>query len=300
MFIHDHLKRAVLVLGLCLFCAIGSSCVVIPAKPLNEIIIGEEKLASVEVGRDDRASLTRLLGDPLLRSEDDSRWIYRTRIFNTSESKFCAPASQSFYCERRGITHQEFLDARFTPDGILGSFATTATDESGCTHSGVCVGDWPRELALYAMRQTNDRPDHVPQDMCAIYAYLGSDNLAPSFALQLGVDQPVLWVQQQDFVYIVEPPGKKRVWAISENELMDSQGWATGETESASWMSLDVNCGPNEVRYFVLNYGTKVRQKIVEVENARGEQEVAKRRQLVSMFVSGLPFVQPVTPGMKR
>ena len=31
----------------------------------------------------------------------------------------------------------------------------------------------------------------------------------------------------------------------------------------------------------------------------RGKQEVARRRQLVSMYVSGLPFVQPVTPGMK-
>ncbi len=299
MFIHVHRTRAALVVCLCVFCVIGSSCVVIPAKPLNEVVIEEETLASIEVGRDDRASLTQLLGDPLLRSPDDSRWVYRTRIYNTSESKFCAPASQSFYCERRGVTHQEFLDVRFAADGTLENLETTATDEAGCTHSGICSGQWPRELALYAEPQSSDRPDQAVQDMCTVYAYLAADNVAPGFALQLGADQAVLWVQQEDFVHVVGRPGTRRFWAISENELMDSRGWSAGEMASAPWKSIDVDCGPNEVRYFELNYAAKVRQQIVEVEDARGKQEVARRRQLVSMYVSGLPFVQPVTPGMK-
>ena len=303
-----------------MLCTAILSCIVIPvpAAPLNKVIIEEDTLASIEVGRDNRDSLIRLLGAPLLRSPDDSRWVYRTRFYETSNVQLCVGvANAGIDCGRLGEKQHEFLDVRFARDGTLRGLETTTTDESGCTNSGICISQWPRELALYAEPQSNDRLDQATQDLCTAYAYPSSDNpaldfdllLGDSFALQLGADQTVWWVQQEDFVKVVVKPGIRRFWAInqyeliSQNELMDllaeKREWSDEEMAAAPWVSVHVDCGPNEVRYFELKCDRNGTQQILEVENVRGEQEIAKRRELISMYASEFPLGQPVTPGMK-
>ena len=136
-----------------------------------------------------------------------------------------------------------------------------------------------------------------------------------SYALQLGPDQAVLWVQKGDFVRAVVTPGIRRIWAISQYDLtgltgqeafLDLVEWigekrelSDEEMASAPWVSIDVNCGPGEVRYIELKYARNGTEQILEVESVRGKQEIAKRRQLISTYASELPFVQPVTPGIK-
>jgi len=313
-------KRTVFGLSLCILLAANSSCVAIPAPaaPWKNVIIEEETLASIEEGGDNRDSLVRLLGTPQLRSPDDSRWVYRTQIYETSNAQLCvAVANGEFGCGRLGEKQHEFLDVRFEPDGTVRSLETKTTDESGCTNSGICIDQWPRELALYAEPQSDDSLGQATQDLCTVYAYLSSDNPAPdfdmlfgdSFAVQLGTDQQVLWVRPEDFINAVVKPGARRFWAInqyelvSQNELMEllaeKRQWSYEEMAAAPWISVDVDCGPNEVRYFELRYERNGAHQILEVDNVRGKQEIAKRRELISMYASEFPLGQLVTPGVK-
>ena len=309
MFIRVYRMRAIFALCLCVLCALIAACILIPvpAVPLNEVVIGEDTLAAIEVGRDSRDSVARLLGDPLLRSPDDSRWVYRTRIFDANKVQLCGGGPNWFGCARPGETQHEFLDISFGPDGTAGILAIASTEKTGCTDSGICAANqWPRAFALYDEPHPHDAPDRVTQDMCTVYAYLASDNPGSSFALQLGTDQTVWWVRQEDLVKAVVTPGARRLWAISYDELDSSlkwagkeQGWSDAAMAAAPWASMDVDCGPGEVRYFELKFLPKERERIFEVENLRGKGEIAKRRELISMYVGEFPFVQPVTPGMK-
>lgn len=303
-----------------MLCAAIPSCIVIPvpAAPLNKVIIEEDTLASIEVGRDNRDSLIRLLGAPLLRSPDDARWVYRTRFVETSNVQLCVGvANAGIDCGRLGEKQHEFLDVRFAPDGALRAVETTTTDDSGCTNSGICISQWPREFALYAQPQSNDKLGQATQGQCTVFAYLSSENPGPgfdmlfgnSFALQLGADQTVWWVQQEDFVKVVVKPGLRRFWAIHQHELIsqdelmkllaEKREWSDEKMAAAPWVSVDVDCGPNEVRYFELTYDRNKTQQILEVENVRGKQEIANRRELISMYASEFPLGQPVTPDMK-
>lgn len=326
-------KRAVFGLCLCILFAANSSCVIIPvpAAPWKDVIIEEETLASIEVGKDNRDSLIRLLGTPLLRSPDNSRWAYITRIYETSNVYLCVGVGAGygdFDCDRLGEKQTEFLDVRFEPDGTLRRLETKTPDASGCTDSGICLGVWPRKFALYAESLSDRRSDQTAQGSCTVSAYLSSDNPEPeplshmpfdfswplplSYALQLSPDQAVLWVQKDDFVRAIVTPGIRRIWAISQydltgvEDLQDHLEWVHEKRElsdeemaSAPWVSIDVDCGPGEVRYFELKHAQNGAEQILEVESVRGKQEIAKRRQLISMYASELPFVQPVTPGMK-
>ena len=301
----------------------------VPAAPWKDVIIEEETLASIEVGEDNRDSLIRLLGIPPLRSPDDSRWVYRMQTYETSNVNICVVVPYGGGdCDRLGERQHEFLDVRFEANGTLRSLDTKTTDESGCTDSGICISEWPREFALFAEPQPNNSLGQATQNLCTVYAYLSSGNpehepdpdmyvdfgvaLPLSYALQLGTDQAVLWVQKDEFVRAVVTPSIRRIWAISQydltgqEDLQDLVVWigekrelSDEEMASAPWVSIDVDCGPGEIRYFELKYARNGTEQILEVESVRGKQEIAKRRQLISMYASELPFVQPVTPGMK-
>lgn len=300
-----HALRAAIALGLGMLCGVTASCVVIPlpATPLDKVIIDEATLASIEVGRDTRDSVSRLLGAPQLRSPDDRRWVYRTRVYDAEDWQYCVLTAWGGSCDKWGPTHQELLDARFSPEGALVELELATTDESGCTDSGICVGEWPRALALYAESAADHGPTPSTAGGCTVYAYLADPDSAQQFAVQLGTNEAVLWVQHNDYVKAVTKPGPKRLWAVTWSEMHAQEGLFSSEAAdrsqamaTAPWVALDIDCGPDQIRYFRLEYTLKGEQRILEVASMAGAPEIARRRELIAMDASNFPFLQPVTP----
>ena len=123
-------------------------------------------------------------------------------------------------------------------------------------------------------------------EMCTVYAFVTPGPL-PCWAVQLGADPPRQWVMAGEYVRKVLEPGKQRIWTISKSDWNDSVWHDLSEDEMAyKGASVTIDCGSSDIHFLEIRYvresWIRFKTELVEVDQARGQKEIADKRELLA------------------
>lgn len=196
------------------------SCIVVPIpRPAKvEVLIQQQKIDSIEIGKTDFRELQRVLGDPDWSFDSGSRLVYKTRVLSPGQIGTCVVvaipagfgAAGGGDCDDRRY-ETELLDIAFDGQGTVIRRDVFIANFSECAATGVCPYEYGG-MKVYASADDSKKAKETGVDpgRCTVFLYTWKP-ARPETSVRFQVDSdeyPYWFLRDSDFfrVELVEGP----------------------------------------------------------------------------------------------
>jgi hypothetical protein len=198
------------------------SCIIVPfpRTAKDEVLIPQEKIDEIEIGKTDSRELQRGLGDPDWSFDSGSRLVYKTRILSPEQVGSCVivglPGGMGGgSCDDRRY-ETELLDIAFDSQATVIRRDVFVANFGECTATGICPYGYGG-MKIYASADDDKKAKEtgVEPGRCAVYLYT-SKPARPETSVRFQVDHneyPYWFLADADFFRVELDKGPHTIGA---------------------------------------------------------------------------------------